>query len=388
MVDYLQASWTIGGNVSFIKKSITKFSKTIPKLYLSVKTDQDLTDYSIRAYFKKPNFVYNTDTAILETELIEDGKVIFDIEGSKLADLGTWTIELVLVDNTTENLGATTEISYTVIQNVEGSEGDFVIGSDTTNTVGELVLQLEEASATANASAIEAEAINSDLAETIVEANATNDTLSATIVSGNTTNDNILSSIETANTAIETIATDSENAILLTEQLMTNLQTDYTTASSNIDAKTARSIELIETDTNVALEAIDSIPAEVQKITDELDKVDPAVLLLSTELDKVDPAITSLDEKIDEVPTQIQAIEDEGTTQIGLLANANEGYIRDVESDSEEVLTVTEQLMENLNEDYVSDRNIINAQTARSIELINQATNEALETIRKIKEGL
>ena len=435
MVDYLQASWTIGGNVSFIKKSITKFSKTIPKLYLNVKTDQDLTDYSVRAYFKKPDFVYNTDVAILETELIEDGKVIFDLEGSKLAELGTWTIELVLVDNTTENLGATTEISYTVIQNVEGSEGDFVIGSDTTNTVGELVLQLEEASATANASAIEAEAINSDLAETIVEANATNDTLSATIVSGNTTNDNILSSIETANTAIETIATDSENAILLTEQLMTNLQTDYTTASSNIDAKTARSIELIETDTNVALEAIDSIPAEVEKITDELEKVDPAILLLSTELDKVDPAITSLDAKLDEVdpaivlldakldevPAEIQNITDEGTTQfnivrsegmsqvslveakgddeielveaagttqIGLLADANEGYIRDVESDSEEVLTVTEQLMENLNEDYVSDRNIINAQTARSIELINQATNEALETIRKIKEGL
>lgn len=386
MVDYLKASWTIGGSVNFVEKKLVKFAKTIPKLYLDVKTDQDLSNYSIRAYFKKPNFVYNTDVAILETELIENEKVIFDLEGSKLAEIGTWTIELVLVDNTTENLGATTEISYTVIENVEGSEGEFVVGSDTTNTVGELVLQLETASATANDSAASAETINTNLAATIVQANETND--------------NITASIETAETAIETIATYSANTILLTEQLMTNLQTDYTTASSNIDTKTTRSIELIETNTNVALEAIDSIPAEVEKITDELDKVDPAVLKLTTELDKVTPAITSLDAKldevnpaivlldakIDEVPTEIQAITDEGTAQIALLATANDSYIRDVESDSEEVLSVAEQLMGNLNEDYVSDRDIINAQTVRSIELIKKFTDEAIEVLRKIKE--
>jgi len=95
-----------------------------------------------------------------------------------------------------------------------------------------------------------------------------------------------------------------------------------------------------------------------------------------------------LEEVISSIPTEVQKITDEGVKQTNLLATANEGYIRDVESDSESVLITTQQLMGNLNEDYVTASTNLSDKTARSIELINRIANEAIEVIRKIKEGL
>jgi hypothetical protein len=260
---YLGAVWNVGRDLQFPRRTYTSVSKKLTKLLLTVNlANCNIEGWDVIAYFKKPGFKYKTSTdtdpdkALVVPGIIKDGNVVFDLEGDILGAFGVWSIEFALKGPNGENVTTGESITYTVAEDIEGTETPVQPSQGTVNTIGDLVKSLTDATAEGKLTIIAAGEAEKSLVAQIVIANEKNDTLNATIVSGNETNDDILESIETANTVIETIATDSENAILLTEQLMTNLNEDYVTASTNIDAKTTRSIELIKQATNVALEAI------------------------------------------------------------------------------------------------------------------------------------
>lgn len=148
--NYLTATWNIGRNIQFVRRKYVRYSKELSELLLKVNfPDCDIEGWNVVAYFKKPGFVYGKDKAIqVLGETIKNGEVNFDLEGNVLEAFGVWSVEFDLKGLNGENIGsrgAGEDVTYTVVEDVEGTNTGIIPPASTANSVDEMLTKLNEA---------------------------------------------------------------------------------------------------------------------------------------------------------------------------------------------------------------------------------------------------
>lgn len=211
--EVLNSKWIVGKSFgAYNKKKFVKFAKVIPKLSVDIEFgDCDIEGWTIRAYFLPPDY-NQTDVSYYEDEIISNGNVEFDLEGSLLSQYGTWNIQLVLIGLSGESTGTTNNITYEIISNVEGNESPVIPPEETQNTVSELIEQLDETIEEGN----EAEVVWS---QTISDGNLDNSIWLQTISDGNDANDTLVQTISDSNNADDTLQQSITEGTALSQQI-------------------------------------------------------------------------------------------------------------------------------------------------------------------------